>query len=171
MTLSSFFYSGFTEYQKKIAGSFLVLFCLLMFLPRNGTAQEKTLITPLGMSFVLVKPGTFVMGSPETERFRDPDEIRRSVKIKTAFYLQTTEVTLGQWRAVMGKKWIKKRKGTDDMPVTQVSYYDCLKYIGKLNKKGMGIYRLPTDMEWEYACRAGSTTAFANTGLYPHFFS
>ena len=170
MTLSSFFNSGFypdlnsglnSRFQGKIAGAFLLFFCLLVFWPRPGTAQEKTILTPLGMSFVLVEPGTFVIGSPETERFRDDDEIRRSVKIKTAFYLQTTEVTLGQWRAVMGKKWFKKRKGIDDMPVTQVSYYDCLKYIGKLNKKGIGIYRLPTDMEWEYACRAGTTTAYS----------
>ncbi|RLB87058.1 MAG: formylglycine-generating enzyme family protein [Deltaproteobacteria bacterium] len=166
MTLSSFLNSGFNSdggsgYLKKSTGAFFLFFCLLIFLPPPGTAQEKTLTTPLGMSFILVEPGTFMMGSPETERFRNADEPPRSVTIEKAFYLQTTEVTLGQWRAVMGKKWIKKRKGTDDMPVTQVSYYDCLKYIGKLNEKGMAVYRLPTDMEWEYACRAGTTTAYS----------
>ncbi len=161
MTLSSFFNSGLKKYQNKIAGAFFLFFCLLVFWPQPGTAQEKKITTPLGMSFVLVEPGTFMMGSPKTERFRDADEIRRSVKIETAYYLQTTEVTLGQWRAVMGKKWLKKRKGTDDMPVTQISYYDCLKYIDMLNKKGMGVYRLPTDKEWEYACRAGTTTAYS----------
>jgi formylglycine-generating enzyme required for sulfatase activity len=158
MTLSSFFYS---EYQNKTAGVSLLFFCLLVFLPQPVTAQEKTLNTPLGMSFILVEPGRFMMGSPSTQRFRDADEIHRSVTIETAFYLQTTEVTLKQWRAVMGKKWFKKRNGTDDMPVTQVSYYDCINYIDKLNKKGMGVYRLPTDTEWEYACRAGTTTAYS----------
>jgi formylglycine-generating enzyme required for sulfatase activity len=162
MTLSFFFNSGFhTTCQKKIAGIFFLFFCLLIVLPRPGTAQEKTFTNSLGMSFILVKPGRFMMGSPATERFRDADETQRPVTVKTAFYLQTTEVTLGQWRAIMGKRWLSKRKGTDDMPVTQVSYHDCLKYIDKLNQKGMGIYRLPTDMEWEYACRAGTTTAYS----------
>ena len=162
MTLSSFVYSGLNSgYPGKIARAFLVFFWMLVFLPQPGTAQEKTLTTPLGMSFVLVEPGTFMMGSPDTERFRDADETSRSVIIETAFYLQTTEVTLGQWRAVMGEKWLNKRKGTENMPITQVSYYDCLEYIEKLNKKGMGVYRLPTEMEWEYACRAGTTTAYS----------
>ena len=162
MTLSSFFYSRLNlRGHRKIARPFLVFIWVLLFLPQPGTAHEKKITTAMGMSFVLVEPGTFLMGSPATERFRDADETRRSVTIKKAYYLQTTEVTLGQWRAVMGKRWLSKRKGTDDMPVTQVSYYNCLKYIDKLNKMGMGVFRLPTDMEWEYACRAGTSTAYS----------
>jgi len=158
MNLFPFFSSG---YRSKVAISFLASFCMLVLLAESSPAQEKKITNKIGMSFLLVEPGSFTMGSPETERFRDADESRQSVEIKAAFYLQTTEVTLAQWRAVMGEKWLGKRKGSDDMPVTQVSYYDCLKYIDKLNKMGMGVYRLPTDMEWEYACRAGTTTAYS----------
>jgi sulfatase modifying factor 1 len=158
MNLSSFFNS---ERQGKIILAFLVSFFILVFSPRLSLAQEKTITNPMGMSFVLVEPGSFIMGSPETERFRDTDENRRPANIVTPYYLQTTEVTLEQWRAVMGRNWIRRHKGSDDMPVTQVSYYDCIKYIKRLNKKGMGVYRLPTDMEWEYACRAGTTTAYS----------
>jgi sulfatase modifying factor 1 len=158
MTLSSFLNSG---YHGKIVTAFLAAFCMLVFLPQPGTAQEKKITNAMEMSFILVEPGNFMMGSPETEPLRDADERHHLAEIKTAFYLQTTEVTLEQWRAIMGKKWIGRRKGTDDMPVTQVSYYECLKYIDKLNKKKIGVYRLPTDMEWEYACRAGTTTAYS----------
>lgn len=158
MNLFPFFSSG---YRSKVAISFLASFCMLVLLAESSPAQEKKITNKIGMSFLLVEPGSFTMGSPATERFRDADESRQSVEITTAFYLQSTEVTLAQWRAVMGEKWLGKRKGSDDMPVTQVSYYDCLKYIDKLNKMGMGVYRLPTDMEWEYACRAGTTTAYS----------
>ncbi len=158
MNLSAFFKSG---YQDKIIMASLVFFCILICAPLPGSAQEKIITNPLGMSFILVEPGKFMMGSPKTEQFRDADESRHPMEVKKAYYLQTTEVTLKQWRAVMGRQWLKRRKGTDDMPVTQVSYFDCLRYIKKLNKKGMGIYRLPTDVEWEYACRAGTTTAYS----------
>ena len=158
MNLFPFFSSG---YRRKIAISVLASFCMLVLLAESSPAQEKKITNKIGMSFILVEPGSFTMGSPETERFRDADESYQSVEIKTPFYLQSTEVTLAQWRAVMGKKWLGRRKGSDDMPVTQVSYYDCLKYIKKLNKMGMGVYRLPTDMEWEYSCRAGTTTAYS----------
>jgi len=144
-----------------MARGFLVFLLILVWVPASATAQEKTLTNNLEMTFILVEPGSFLMGSPKTEPYRDADEIHGTVNIKTAYYLQDTEVTLKQWRALMGKEWFKKRKGTDDMPVTQVSYYDCIRFIDRLNAQNTGVYRLPTDMEWEYACRAGTKTAYS----------
>ena len=162
MNLPSFSNLGFNSgYQVRVARAFLACLCLLVLSAHPSPAQEKKITNAMGMSFILVEPGSFMMGSPKTEQFRNADEIRHPMEIKKAYYLQTTEVTLKQWRAIMGKKLLRKRKGTDDIPVTRVSYYDCLKYIARLNKKKMGIYRLPTEAEWEYACRAGTTTAYS----------
>lgn len=122
---------------------------------------DKTFTNPLGMTFIRVEPGTFQMGSPETEKGRDRNEKRHTVRIQKAFFLQETEVTLKQWWTLMGKNWFLKRKGPDNQPVTRVSFYDCERFIRKLNEdQTRGRYRFPTEKEWEYACRAGSTTAF-----------
>ncbi len=134
---------------------------LLLFSPWPATAGEERITNEIGMTFIRVNPGSFTMGSPITERLRNNDEISHSVTITSAFYLQETEVTVRQWRAVMGTPWIGKRKCLPDMPVTRVSWYDCIKYIKKLSQKTGSRYRLPTEAEWEYACRAGSRTAYS----------
>jgi formylglycine-generating enzyme len=123
--------------------------------------QEKQITNHLGMTFIRVAPGTFLMGSPDTEKHRTSNETQHQVRIKNAFYLQQTEVTLEQWRAVMGKSWFIRREGTARTPVTRVSFYDVEKFIRKLNKKGSAQYRLPSEAEWEYACRAGTTAAYS----------
>jgi len=131
------------------------------FLALDAIALELKKNNEIGMTFIRVSPGTFFMGSPNSEPGRQKDETRHKVTIQKAFFLQETEVTLRQWRAVMGKKWINPRKGDPDAPVTRVSFYDCQKFIKKLNRKGSLVYRLPTEKEWEYACRAGTTSAFS----------
>ncbi|HCY87770.1 MAG TPA: formylglycine-generating enzyme family protein [Desulfobacteraceae bacterium] len=142
---------------------FFIVLCLGLAgaFPLFAQESPRTITNDIGMTFIKVSPGSFIMGSPVTERLRDRDEQQHTVTIKAAFYLQETEVTLEQWRAVMGKRWLSKRKGVDDSPVTKVSWYDCDKYINKLNKKSRYTYRLPTEEEWEYACRAGTTTAYS----------
>jgi len=114
----------------------------------------------LGMSFQLIPAGTFTMGSPLDEAGRDDDETQHQVTL-TQFYIQTTEVTQNQWITVMGSN-PSSFSGCSDCPVEQVSWNDVQTFITNLNNQGEGIYRLPTEAEWKYAARAGSTTAFAN---------
>jgi hypothetical protein len=114
----------------------------------------------LGMAFINIDPGTFSMGSPEHEPGRNEDETPHDVRLTQAFYLQTTPVTQGQWRALMGSNPAFFINCGDDSPVEQVSWLDCQEFIKNLNALGEGTYRLPTEAEWEYAARAGSQTAF-----------
>lgn len=143
---------------------FSLLFAVLILnslspLPVN--ALEKTITNSIGMEFVLMPGGTFKMGSPQDEANRKKKEIEHQVTISKPFYMQTTEITVKQWRAVMGERFFFKKKGTDDMPVVRVSWQDAINFIEKLNALNGGVYRLPTEAEWEYACRAGTTSAYA----------
>ena len=120
------------------------------------------LISPLGnMEFVLIQPGEFDMGSPanETGRYDDEGPIHH-VTISEAFYLGKYEVTQKQWHEVMGDN-PSYFKG-DDLPVENVSWDDVQEFIKKLNKKeNTHKYRLPSEAEWEYAARAGTTTRYS----------
>jgi formylglycine-generating enzyme required for sulfatase activity len=112
----------------------------------------------LGMKFVLIPAGTFQMGSPESEPDRFDNERQHQVTISRPFYLQTTPVTQGQWIKVMGNNPSYFRECGEDCPVEQVSWDDAQDFLIKLNQmEKTDNYRLPTEAEWEYACRAGST--------------
>ncbi len=128
-----------------------------------ATASGASFSNDLGMTFVYIPAGAFMMGSPEDEPYRENDERRHKVKITRGFYMQTTEVTQGQWQAVMGGNPSDFKDCGDHCPVEQVSWDDVQEFIGELNRKTGRTYRLPTEAEWEYACRAGTTGPF-NTG-------
>ena len=121
----------------------------------------------LGMTFVYIFPGSFIMGSPEDELRRESDETQHRVILTKGFYLQTTEVTQGQWNALMGKNPSYYNNCGEDCPVEQVSWNDVQQFIEILNfqDKTDTEYRLPSESEWEYAARAGSTTALFNGEL------
>jgi formylglycine-generating enzyme required for sulfatase activity len=116
------------------------------------------------MRFVYIKPGTFTMGSPPNESGRDEDEIQHRVTLTKGFYMQTTEVTQAQWYDVMGTRpWSGKNylREDENSPAVYVSWKDCQEFLKRLNQKDGGdTYRLPTEAEWEYACRAESKTRF-----------
>jgi len=135
-------------------------------LPKNEqTASPTGTITePLpGMKFVWIPPGSFLMGSPPGERGRRHNEAQHLVTLTKGFYLQTTEVTQGQWKEVMGDNPSYFSSCGEDCPVERVSWEDVQEFIRRLNQReNSNRYRLPTEAEWEYAARAGSTTAFAN---------
>jgi formylglycine-generating enzyme required for sulfatase activity len=133
---------------------------------------ESTSTNSIGMKFVLIPAGKFVMGSQlspeevvrryggEAKWYKD-EQPSHPVKITKPFYLQTTEVSQGQWEKVMGDNPSRFKDCGNDCPVEQVSWNDVQKFISKLNKmEGINKYRLPTEAEWEYACRAETTTPF-----------
>ncbi len=112
---------------------------------------EDIIENSIGMKFKLIPAGEFMMGSDEWE---DSQPVHK-VKITKPFYIGIYPVTQREWKAVMGDN-PSEFKG-DDLPVENVSWNDCQEFIGLLNKKEGGWkYRLPTEAEWEYACRAGS---------------
>ena len=140
---------------------FFIILILSTLLPPPMLAFEKAFHNSLGMEFVLIPAGTFIMGSPPDEPNRGSNEIQHKVSISRPFYMQNTEVTLKQWRAVMGSKLFGRRMGPGNMPVVEISWHDCIRFIKKLNVLGQWSYRLPTEAEWEYACRAGGSTAYS----------
>ena len=106
----------------------------------------------VSLDMVLIRAGKFIMGSPKHE-FGRHKETQHEVTLTKPFYIGKYEVTQEQWNALMRHN-ASKTKGAK-LPVTDVSWEDCQKFIKKLNEKTDGGYRLPTEAEWEYACRAG----------------
>ncbi|MEW6381565.1 MAG: SUMF1/EgtB/PvdO family nonheme iron enzyme [bacterium] len=158
---------------------------------------ENALFNSLGMEFVFIKPGSFVMGSPAGSGGEPDDEKEHRVTISKGFYIQTMEVTMGQfrkfiqatgyggiesekksgcwvkaeggiWRQKKGIGWDSRRTWesaesaqTERHPVTCVTWNDAQAFIKWLSRKEGAVYDLPTEAEWEYACRAGTITPFS----------
>ena len=126
--------------------------------PAEAARPSETWINDLEMTFVLIPAGSFDMGSESGE---DDERPVRAVTISEPFYLSRFEVTQAQWFAVMESD---PSRFTDDpnRPVESVSWEDAQAFIAELNATEPGAtYRLPTEAEWEYAARAGSTAAYA----------
>jgi len=120
----------------------------------------------LGMTFAPIPAGSFLMGRPDTESGQEDEAPQHEVYI-SAFQMQTTEVTQGQWLAVMGSQWPGGEPCNNaagfgpDYPMMCVSWHDAQSFVQALNQQGLGTYRLPSEAEWEYAARAGTTTRYA----------
>jgi formylglycine-generating enzyme required for sulfatase activity/DNA-binding beta-propeller fold protein YncE len=140
---------------------------------RNG---NSIITNSIGITLVLIPAGEFSMGSPDSDKDAwSSAKPQHRVRITRPFYLGATEVTQGQYRAITGES-PSYFKGSDDLPVEQVSWNDALAFCDKLSEReglkpyyqsggvapsgGEG-YRLPTEAEWEYACRAGTSTRFS----------
>jgi formylglycine-generating enzyme required for sulfatase activity len=165
------------------------LFCFSAFLCCTLAAScllaqsPKTITNSIGVKLVLIPKGTFMMGSPESEEGRDKDdETQHEVTISKDYYLGVYEVTQAQYEKVMGKNpshFQGAIVGNEnaDLPVENVSWDEAVKFCKKLSalpeeKKAGRVYRLPTEAEWEYACRAGSKTAYSfddEEGLLPEY--
>jgi uncharacterized protein (TIGR02996 family) len=113
----------------------------------------------IGMSLVWVPPGVFLMGSPESEPERNPGETQHPVTLTKGFWMGVHPVTVEQWEAVLGPSAYHQFKGKN-MPVTQTGWLDACRFADELSRKEGKTFRLPTEAEWEYACRAGTTSPF-----------
>ena len=137
----------------------------------NRLVEEKVdLGNGISLDMILIPSGKFLMGSPKSEINRRVEESQHEVTITKPFFMGKYEVTQGQWKEIMGNNPSQIiRTGafggeilnTANFPVTNVSWEDCQEFIKKLNAKTDGGYGLPTEAEWEYACRAGTETAYS----------
>jgi len=123
-----------------------------------GTPVQIT--NSIGMKLNLVPPGEFLMGSPESEAEYRENETLHRVKITKPFYLSAYEVTQAQYEQVMGKNPSDSKGPTKR--VERLEWNDAVEFCRKLRAQTAGVgYRLPTEAEWEYVCRAGTTTAYS----------
>lgn len=123
--------------------------------------EVKTVRT--GIVLRLIPAGMSTLGSPSSEIGREINESQRQFTLSEPFYCGKYEVTQGQWKAVMGRNPSKFKKSGMDAPVELISWDDCQVFVKKLCQKECvpeGTYRLLTDIEWEYACRAGTQSRF-----------
>jgi formylglycine-generating enzyme required for sulfatase activity len=158
---------------------------------RSHAMMDDAITNSLEMRFVYIRPGSFMMGSPAGERGRSNDETRHRVKLTQPYFMQNTEVTVGQfkqfvqfsgykteaeksggcWTAVGERRWTQT-PGTswqqpglmgikDNLPATCVSWNDAVAFARWLSRKERLNYRLPTEAEWEYAGRAGISAPFS----------
>ena len=127
----------------------------------GGVSVEFPLLRGASMEFVWISPGSFRMGSPSSEPgHRSNEGPVHEVEISEGFWLGKYEVTQEQWVAVMGSNPSRYKRG-GRWPVENVSWHDVQAFIDKLNPVRETLYRLPTEAEWEYACRAGSSTRWS----------
>jgi formylglycine-generating enzyme required for sulfatase activity len=152
-----------------------VLICSVMaYRPAEYVAPNEiraVYTNNFGMEFIWIPPGEFFMGSPSNENEREPegcDETLHRVTLSRGFYMGKNLVTQEQWRAVMGDN-PSEFKGETHLPVEFVNWEDCQRFISKLRLCDGTPYRLPTEAEWEYSCRAGTVTRYHfGDSITPH---
>jgi formylglycine-generating enzyme required for sulfatase activity len=128
--------------------------------PKEQKTLTLTLAKDVEMTLTLIPAGKFTMGSPQNEAGRDDDEgPQKQVTLTKPFYMGIYEVTQAQYNAVMSSNPSKFKDWSH--PVEQVSWNDAVAFCKKLSEKTGRTVRLPTEAEWEYACRAGSRTRYS----------
>ena len=137
--------------------------------PTNAPPRNPITLASLGLELVPIEPGTFLMGSPTNEADRETNEgPQTQVRITKGFWMGKHEVTQGQYEAVMGTN-PSRFKGDRNLPVEYVSWRDATNFCARLTEQERQagrlltghVFRLPTEAEWEYACRAGTKNRFS----------
>jgi uncharacterized protein (TIGR02996 family) len=140
----------------------------------GGMVPVRPRRTLAGIELTWISPGTFLMGSPPDEAERPKNERQHQVRLTAGFWMGVTPVTQGQWQSVMGnnpsyfartgggKAKVKAISDADlaRLPVESVSWDDAQEFCGKLRAETGERVSLPSEAQWEYACRAGTTTPF-----------
>jgi formylglycine-generating enzyme required for sulfatase activity len=148
-----------------VALALVILSCGIWLAKGNKAGVERDFeIAPgLKMRMCWIPPGDFMMGSPSTEDGRGSDENQVEVTITEGFWMAKTELTQAQWKAVMGNN-PSRFKGAD-LPVESVNCKEAQEFIEKVNGSGVipsgWKFAMPTEAQWEYACRAGEKGPFS----------
>jgi formylglycine-generating enzyme required for sulfatase activity len=121
----------------------------------------ESFVNSIGMRMIRVPTGVLVMGSPADESGRGDDETRRELRLGNPFFISQTEVTQAEWNAIM--EFNPSQFVGDRLPVQNVRMSDAWVFCDRLTAVDGRKYMPPTELEWEYACRAGTLTAY-NTG-------
>jgi formylglycine-generating enzyme required for sulfatase activity len=140
----------------------------LDYLHQHRFVPGEILVSPTGVRLAWIPPGSFTQGSPASEAGRGPDETEREVTLTRGFFLSTTEITQAQWDAVMPAELHAATLLAGNapnfigpnLPMHSVTHEQALEFCQRLSEREGTTYRLPTEAEWEYACRAGTATAF-----------
>ncbi|MFM8323797.1 MAG: formylglycine-generating enzyme family protein [Pirellulaceae bacterium] len=158
--------------QLSVFLSSLLLIGVIQLGCQQRPQSPNTITNSIGMKLVLIPKGTFMMGSPKTElgdagKHIEDESPQHEVRISRDFYMGQTEVTQGQWKAIMGTEpWKGKEnvKEGENYPASYVSWTQAGEFCQRLStrEETQGRkYRLPTEAEWEYACRAGTKTKYS----------
>ncbi|OYW13135.1 MAG: hypothetical protein B7Z55_17350, partial [Planctomycetales bacterium 12-60-4] len=130
----------------------------------KSLGKQVVVENSIGMKLVLIPPGEFLLGHTSRYRERVKATAQQSVRLTKSFWLGQTEVTQSQWEQVMGTAPWKGQRYTQEgatYPATHVSWEDAQEFCRKLGAIDGRAYRLPTEAEWEWSCRAGTTTEFS----------
>ncbi|MBR5978451.1 MAG: SUMF1/EgtB/PvdO family nonheme iron enzyme, partial [Verrucomicrobia bacterium] len=152
-------------------GNYFVIYAIIQKIIQSDHSNKTIpLAEDVNLDMIWIEPGTFIMGSPEDELGRDDKEVQHEVTLTQGYWMGKYEVTQIQYEAIMGTNPSWRHKGAD-LPVDDVSWLEAMEFCEKLTAieraagrlpRGYG-YTLPTEEQWEYACRAGTTTAL-NSG-------
>ncbi len=143
-------FGGFLEYNRQINTT-----------QSTNASQLNTFTNSIGMEFVLIPSGEFMMGCVDGDKdCKSEEKPQHKVRITKSFYMGKYEVTQGQWKKVMGDNPSKFKNCGDNCPVDFVSWNQVQEFIKKLNSREKRSYRLPTEAEWEYAARGGTNTIY-----------
>jgi formylglycine-generating enzyme required for sulfatase activity len=134
---------------------------------RQAQYFTEDLASGIGLDMILVPGGSFLMGSPDTELERQDRESPQHTVTVPTFFMGRYPLTQAQWKVIARLPQVKRKLKLDpshfkdnDRPVEQVSWFDAVEFCERLSRKTGRTYRLPSEAEWEYACRAGTTTPF-----------